>query len=258
MPRPISRLWPLGVIQVAGGQRHSAALLADGRLLTWGFGRYGQLGVGDFEGRSTPQLVRALVGVHGCQVCCGDDHTCLLADDGSVYTWGRCHFIGVLSGNKVNEKMSCAQGPELQPGLQGQGWPAYTPPTSHTAGCRGTWGQTGHAHTENTCYPQKVAALQGHHIVQVAAGGRHTLALSADNRLWAFGNNESGQLSTPADAAQPRPQLVQGLPPGCPILFMAAGGDTSLVVLDRHASVEASTVGELSAVHDVPCCAVLC
>ena len=39
VPRPISSLWPLGVVQVACGQSHSAALLADGRLLTWGFGR---------------------------------------------------------------------------------------------------------------------------------------------------------------------------------------------------------------------------
>lgn len=33
--RPVSRLWPLGVVQVAAGDAHSAALLVDGRLLTW-------------------------------------------------------------------------------------------------------------------------------------------------------------------------------------------------------------------------------
>lgn len=35
MLRPVSRLWPLGVVQVAAGDAHSAALLVDGRLLTW-------------------------------------------------------------------------------------------------------------------------------------------------------------------------------------------------------------------------------
>ena len=53
--------------------------------------------------------------------------------------------------------------------------------------CRGTWGQTGHSHTDSTCHPQRVAGLQGRCIVQVAAGGRHTLALSSNNELWAFG-----------------------------------------------------------------------
>ena len=38
MPRPISRLWPLGVVQVACGENHSAALTADGRVFTWGRG----------------------------------------------------------------------------------------------------------------------------------------------------------------------------------------------------------------------------
>ena len=33
--RPLSRLWPLGVVQVAAGENHSAALLVDGRVLTW-------------------------------------------------------------------------------------------------------------------------------------------------------------------------------------------------------------------------------
>lgn len=80
--------------------------------------------------------------------------------------------------------------------------------------------------------------------VQVAAGGRHTLALADNNTLWAFGNNESGQLAAPASTAQPTPQVVQGLPRGCPILFVAAGGDHSAAVVDRHASTEAGSIGE--------------
>ena len=51
------------------------------------------------------------------------------------------------------------------------------------------------------------------------------------------GCNDSGQLAAAPCTAQPTPQLVQGLPAGCPILFVAAGGDHSLVVLDRSAGV---------------------
>ena len=49
------------------------------------------------------------------------------------------------------------------------------------------------------------------------------------------GCNDSGQLAAVPCTAQPTPQRVQGLPAGCPILFVAAGADHSLVVLDRSA-----------------------
>lgn len=32
---------------------------------------------------------------------------------------------------------------------------------------RGTWGQTGHGTTDNTCRPNRVQALEGHAVVQV-------------------------------------------------------------------------------------------
>lgn len=161
-------------------------------------GRYGALGLGDFENRSTPMVVQSLGGVVGRQICCGDDHTVLLASDGTTYAWGR-----------------------------------------------GVFGQTGQGHTDNVCRPQLVrGALQGQHIVQVAAGGRHTLCLTASNQVYAFGCNDSGQLAAPPCDSQPTPLLVPGLPPSSPILFVAAGGDTSAVVSDSGSTVHPDAVGE--------------
>ena len=51
--------------------------------------KYGQLGLGDFENRSVPTLVKALVGVPLRQVSCGWDHTAAVATGGQLYTWGR-------------------------------------------------------------------------------------------------------------------------------------------------------------------------
>eukprot|EP00955_Chlamydomonas_euryale_P056810 356557-Chlamydomonas_euryale.AAC.2 len=48
---PLPRLWPVGVCIVACGDNHSAALTLDGRLFVWGRGKYGQLGLGDFQNR---------------------------------------------------------------------------------------------------------------------------------------------------------------------------------------------------------------
>ena len=62
-PAEIELLWPLGIIQIACGDNHSAALTADGRVFTWGRGKYGQLGLGSFETSSMPQHVKLLVDI---------------------------------------------------------------------------------------------------------------------------------------------------------------------------------------------------
>lgn len=141
-----------------------------------------------------------------------------------------CSLVGAASGRQV----ACGEHHTVLLAADG---------SVHTWG-QGQWGQTGLSHTDNTCVPTRVAALQGRRVVQVAAGARHTLALAGDNSLWAWGAADSGQLSTPPGAPQPSPQLVQGLPAGSPVLFVAAGGDTSLAVVDRTARVAPGAVGE--------------
>ena len=55
-------------LQVSCGENHTAALSVDGRLFTWGRGKYGQLGHGDFKNISFPEHVKALSGAQILQV----------------------------------------------------------------------------------------------------------------------------------------------------------------------------------------------
>ena len=50
------------------GENHCAALALDGRLFTWGRGKYGQLGLGDFKSVQSPEPVRSLYGARLVQV----------------------------------------------------------------------------------------------------------------------------------------------------------------------------------------------
>lgn len=68
VPRPIPSLDPLGIVQIACGESHSAALSIDGRLFTWGRGKYGALGLGSLDNFSWPQHVQKLP-ARGSQVC---------------------------------------------------------------------------------------------------------------------------------------------------------------------------------------------
>lgn len=64
---------------VSCGARHSAVLTEDGQVLSWGWNKYGQLGLGDSIDRNIPSLVP----IHGFlprNIACGWWHTLLLAE----------------------------------------------------------------------------------------------------------------------------------------------------------------------------------
>ena len=56
-PGEIGCLWPLGIVQIACGDNHSVVLTVDGRVFSWGRGKYGQLGLGNFENSLLPTEV---------------------------------------------------------------------------------------------------------------------------------------------------------------------------------------------------------
>ena len=58
-------------------------------------------------------------------------------------------------------------------------------------------GQLGHGSIESNEYPQEIEVLGGINIVQIAAGGWHSCALSESGDVYIWGWNESGQLGLP-------------------------------------------------------------
>eukprot|EP00026_Physarum_polycephalum_P010460 Phypoly_transcript_10624.p1 GENE.Phypoly_transcript_10624~~Phypoly_transcript_10624.p1 ORF type:complete len:380 (+),score=56.13 Phypoly_transcript_10624:128-1267(+) len=85
---------PVGAKKLACGAQHTAVILLDDRVATWGWGGYGQLGHGKTDDESTPKIVAvfdALLGNEGVRVtdiACGAWHTACVMSDGSAYTWG--------------------------------------------------------------------------------------------------------------------------------------------------------------------------
>ena len=59
-PRIIDCLRGMRVVDAACGSSHSACILDDGSLYTWGKGRYGRLGHNDFESQLKPKQVCVL------------------------------------------------------------------------------------------------------------------------------------------------------------------------------------------------------
>ena len=73
---------------VAAGAWHAAVVGRDGRVCTWGWGRYGCLGHGNEECESVPKVVDALSKVKAVHVATGDYTTFVVSDDGDVYSFG--------------------------------------------------------------------------------------------------------------------------------------------------------------------------
>jgi len=59
--------------------------------------------------------------------------------------------------------------------------------------------------------PQQVTAVGGHFVDDISVGSEHTLALTCDGDVWAWGSNSDGQLGLGHTVAVREPQLVGGL-----------------------------------------------
>ncbi|KAL2941865.1 Ultraviolet-B receptor UVR8 [Bienertia sinuspersici] len=73
---------------VAAGAEHSAAVTEAGEVYGWGWGRYGNLGLGDRKDRLVPEKVPEIDGIKMILVACGWRHTITVTSSGSIYTYG--------------------------------------------------------------------------------------------------------------------------------------------------------------------------
>ncbi|XP_043530291.1 probable E3 ubiquitin-protein ligase HERC4 isoform X2 [Chiloscyllium plagiosum] len=78
--------------------------------------------------------------------------------------------------------------------------------------------------------PQLLKGLSDRNIIQVACGNNHSLALTKDSQIFAWGQNTYGQLGVGMDnVSQHSPQSVISLT-GMPVAQIAAGGDHSFTL----------------------------
>lgn len=59
--------------------------------------------------------------------------------------------------------------------------------------------------------PQQVMTLSGYYIDDIAVGSEHTLTLTSDGDVWAWGNNGDGQLGLGHTGPVREPQLITGI-----------------------------------------------
>ena len=80
----------------------SVCAVADSDVYCWGENGYGQLGNGDTQRRYRPVKISAPSGLSFTEVDLGHEHTCALADNGSMWCWGSGSFNQLGIGPGLN------------------------------------------------------------------------------------------------------------------------------------------------------------
>ena len=213
LPQPVTL--PAGVVQLSAYDRTSAAVLAGGRVATWGDNAWGQIGDGTTTNRSTPWETPGLTGI--VQVANGGTHILALESSGRVWAWGS-NVYGELGLGTTSPVHGSNPTETLVPGLTGVVQIAAGLGTSFALRSDGTvwaWGyndvgQLGDGTTVNHDVPTQVPGLTG--IKKIFAGTSDTYAIRADGSVLAWGNNGNGQLGIGTDSGfSAAPVAIPGL-----------------------------------------------
>ena len=250
------------VKQVEGGGRyegsHSIALASDGTVYTWGFNQYGQLGNNTTTNSRSPIAVQAagtpLAGKTIVQVAAGADHSLALDSDGALYAWGSNAYGQLGNGTTTNSSVPVAVKIAGTP-LAGKTIVQIAAGANHNMvltsdGAVYTWGWNYHGQLGNNTKTNSntIVAVQtigtpiaGKKIVKIAAGQGHSLALTDDGMVYAWGRNDTGQLGNNAttDAMLPVAVTVTGTPMSNKTIVEIASGARHSLAIDSSGKVYA-------------------
>jgi alpha-tubulin suppressor-like RCC1 family protein len=255
MPAQVSLPGATGAVsQIAAGATHSLALTTTGQLYAFGDNRYGQLGNSTNDGvdaaNPTPTLVSLPAGAgQATAIAAGAQYSLVLTDTGRLYAFGENDYgqLGVTADSgseaanpapaEVSLPLAAGRPAAIAAGAQhslvlGSTGRVY----AFGANRYGQLGRLANVESEGAnAAPLEVALPPGAGAAsEIAAGGSHSLVLSAGGSVYAFGENDYGQLGGAAnagsEAANAQATLVS-LPgaDGAPIA-VAAGESESLAI----------------------------
>ena len=223
-PTPVDVL-EADVAAVAAGGVHTCSTDTSGGVQCWGRNRFGQVGNGLLCVLCpTPSGVLGLTAPIA-SVAAGGKHTCALTEAGELSCWGDNTFgqLGVEAADvcidALLEETPCSTTPVAVPGFV-DGVDSVSTGFSHTcivsgAGRALCWGandsgQLGDGTLTSRISPREVSGLASG-VAAVAAGGRHTCALTGAGSVQCWGENRAGQLGDGTTTNRAAPVAVLGL-----------------------------------------------
>ncbi|NWG26902.1 MAG: T9SS type A sorting domain-containing protein [Ignavibacteriaceae bacterium] len=241
--------WAIAQDIGTGISNHSIVKRFDGKLFTWGWNYFGQLGNGQNTNKNNPVLVDTngvLSGKTIITVAVGAAHNLALSSDGMVYSWGANLYGGLGIGNNIDINVPVAvytggvlSGKSIIKISAGSGYSIVVASdgTVYTWG-QNTYGELGNGTSGSNAWknvPVVVdmnGVLSGKNITEVAGGQNHSIALASDGTVYTWGNNSFGQLGDGSNINSSVPVAVNtsGVLSGKTVIQVAAGYYHSLAL----------------------------
>ena len=210
---------------VTGGLYHALAEKSDGTLWAWGYGVWGALGISSIISYSSPVQVGSykILGAGTFALTSG-----IKTSEGFAFMMG-LNGSGQLGIGAVTNRSSPTQvyatAPEssyrapVRIGLSS--WTYVAAGVSHTMAVKadntlwawglGTSGQLGNTSTVNRSSPVQVTVGTSNTFTKLAPGDQHSMAITSNFSLWAWGLNSSGQLGINTNSNRSSPVQVSGV-----------------------------------------------
>lgn len=236
----LSPAWLTGR-QIAAGDSHSLAITPADEVLTWGDDDCGQLGRGVASHRDKPdpepvELSRGGNFKAANIIAGGRDHSMAIDASNKMFDWGRNQHGQLGDGSTVFTHAANRQGAPADTRVVAAG-------SNHSLAIASdgqlyAWGDNHRAQLglgtsgDIQKTPQEVTGALAHaQVIMAAAGLGHSLALTIDGKVYAWGQNSRGQLGDGGTATSKEPKEVQISGAGA-IAAVAAGLEFSLALTE--------------------------
>jgi len=202
-----------GAIAIAGsgvgGNVANCAIITDGTVQCWGFMQY-SLGDGSTAASGIPFTVPGIT--NAVQVATSGANICIVLADGSMKCWGQNLWGEVGDGTTNNSTTPVTTTLTNVASVSIGGGHTCALTNAGAVECVGwnEYGQLGNGTTlplgATTTWQEAISGG----VVSVACGTAHTCALTADRKVYCWGDNSFGQVGDGSYAVRDTPVLVTG------------------------------------------------
>eukprot|EP01122_Echinamoeba_exundans_P001742 TRINITY_DN11746_c0_g1_i1.p1 TRINITY_DN11746_c0_g1~~TRINITY_DN11746_c0_g1_i1.p1 ORF type:complete len:642 (+),score=82.50 TRINITY_DN11746_c0_g1_i1:117-1928(+) len=210
-PQLVEALKNVHVSQVECGHEHTIALSSEGKV--YGFGRNTQFQLANIKSTSQqPHQIQALEGYKVTQIACGSGFTMVVTSAGELFGFGQNS-----SGQLAYKELAPQATPRLVAAFKDMRVERVACGSVHTMVIANgklysfgsdSFGQTGLGTGANANPASVLPTLCTLYISKVVCGAYFTMVLTEDGQVYAFGQNNNGQLGIGSNSNQGVPTVV--------------------------------------------------
>eukprot|EP01125_Pyxidicula_operculata_P011631 TRINITY_DN3812_c0_g2_i2.p1 TRINITY_DN3812_c0_g2~~TRINITY_DN3812_c0_g2_i2.p1 ORF type:complete len:2464 (-),score=554.47 TRINITY_DN3812_c0_g2_i2:160-7446(-) len=226
------------IVALSSGLHHSMVLTEDGKL--WSFGRntVGELGIVNYFNQPTPQHITYFT-KKVVSFACGTSYSMVVTEDGNLYGFGESSFGGIGNGPSEDDiampeqVLFLSDKTATKVATKGYFTLVVTDEGKLFSFGENSYGQLGLGHRENQNRPQLVVGLAHKKVVDISCGMFHSLALTDEGQLYAWGRNKHGQLGLGTTVDHDSPHLVSFFS-SKKVVKMSCGLNYTMVMTDTN------------------------